>query len=775
MRIARLCLLLLFHGLLLLSRQTVAFAASADITHPQADTTVQAVQELQEITVTAQKRPELSRNVPIALSNLSATFLEKNAIETLGGMAAYAPGLQVQEQSILLPGLVIRGLTSDNANMNVDNRVSLFQDGIYIGKQLGSAVEFFDMNRVEVLKGPQGTLYGRSAQIGAIQLITNRAANETSGAAAMGAGNYNQFRTDGYINLPLVKDKLFLRVAGIYNRRDGYVKNLSGGTLMGKNSLANRTSLRFQPDNNNTLDLIFSYQRDRAPGMAFKSSVYAPQGGDTNPFTFADLEAGNDLVDERDLYGITAQYKRVLSDALSVNAITGYRTFYISTLFDADGTKAHVLSMEGSGHYKQLSQEIRLNLDRQRFSGFAGLNYFREKGRLSYLLTQDERSMYAVITPMLAAKIPGFTPIPLIIDGEPNLSATVNSLTGRTLKTFHSENTLHGAESGAFDLFADGTYRLTSKLKITAGVRLILEDQSSFLEVDPAATPGTVGVLLGKGTNNLFKPTDGRKESDKSFVDWVGRAVLQYKFSDQVSGYASWSKGRRPNVIEVSSDTIEMMKAEVVYNYELGCKTLFLNRRLQWNVSGFLYDYSHFQTTSIYLDGGTFTHITDSGKATGMGVETDVQFAATKNLTLFANYAWLDARFNDKDAHGNPQEMAGNTFRLTPKHSGAAGLTYQLGLAKAGSLRLDLSTTFKSGHYFEDDNDPALYQGGYGLVNSALEYTTPCQKYGIRLTVSNLGNKRYLIDAGNTGRAFGIPTYIPGPPRFVGGQLFVHF
>ena len=281
--------------------------------------------------------------------------------------------------------------------------------------------------------------------------------------------------------------------------------------------------------------------------------------------------------------------------------------------------------------------------------------------------------------------------------------------------------------------------------------------------------------MLGKRPNNLFKPTDGRKQRRKSFFDWVGRTALHYKFSEEVSAYASWSKGRRPNVIEVSPDTAEVLKAEVVYNYEVGFKTLLLNRRLQFNMSGFLYDYSHFQTTTVYLEGGTFTHVTDSGKATGLGVETDVQFVATKNLTLFANYAWLHARFNDKDSDGNPQEMAGHTFRLTPKHSGAAGLSYQFLLGKAGTLGLDLSTTFKSGHYFNDENYPTLHQGGYGLVNTALQYTTANKRYGIRLNINNLGNKRYLIDAGNTGQAFGIPTYIPGPPRFIGAQLFVNF
>ena len=730
---------------------------------------------LDEFIVTAQKRPETIKAVPISITTLTTSFLERNVVESMGGMADFVPGVQVQEQSVLYPGFVIRGLTSDYILLNTDNRVSVFQDGISISKQIGAAVEFFDMARVEVLKGPQGTLFGRSAQIGAIHLITNRAQNETSGSFALGAGNYNQLRANGYINLPLADNKLFLRVAGIYNKRDGYVENLSGGTLMGKNSLANRVSLSFQPNNYSSLDLIFNYQRDRPTGTAFKSGYFAPAGGDTDPFTFVDHEAGDDLVDSRNVYGITSQYKKYFGDGLSITAITGYRNVNSKALVDSDGTKAQALGMEVSIMYNQFSQEVRFNLDREHIQGFAGLNYFGEQGHLGYVLTQDERSFFAMLSPMLANAIPWLQPIPMIIGGEPNLSVSVNPLTGRALKPFHTESSLYGASNNAFDVFADGTYKLTQKLWITAGGRLIMEDLSSFLHVDPAEDPGTLGFILGRGPNNLFQPTDGKKEENKKFTDWVGRAILQYEYSEQVSTYASWSKGRRPNVIQVLADTVEILKAERVHNYELGVKTLFLNKRIQLNLSGFLYNYSHFQTRTLDLEGGSLIHITDSGMARGVGVETDMQIAVTRNLRVFANHARVHARFNDKDAHGNPQELAGNTFRLTPKHSGAAGLSYQFELGRAGYIDADMSVTFKSGHYFEDDNDPELYQSGFALVNASLQYTTANKKYGGRLNFNNLFNSRYLIDAGNAGLLFGIPTFVPGPPRFIGMQLFSRF
>jgi iron complex outermembrane receptor protein len=726
------------------------------------------------VIVTAQKRSESQKDVPIALTNVTSSFIENNVIETMGSMSQFVPGVQVQEQTVIFPGFVIRGLTSDNSSLNVDNRVSVFQDGVSISKQVGAFAEFFDMDRVEVLKGPQGTLFGRSAQIGAIHMITKRPTNEKSGNLTLGTGNYNQVRANGFINLPLVENKLFLRVAGIYNKRDGYIENLSGGTLMGKNTLATRASIKYLPGKNNALDLIFNYEKDKMPGVDFKSGTFAPKGGDTSPYTFADMEDGKDLLDTRDVYGITFQYKQSFSDAISMTAITGYRTVAAASVFDSDGTKARSLAFDGNIDYSQISQELRFNYNGNRFSGFAGANYFHEDGNISFDLSMDERSFFAMLSPKFAAyKIPF---IPMVINGEPNLSFVTNPFTKKPFKTSHTESMNEdGADNNAFDIFADGTFKLTPKLKITAGGRMIFENQKSIYRVDPAASPGTIGAILGNGANNVFKPTNGRVVVSKPFSDWVGRLVLQYDINKEINAYASWSKGRRPNVVEVNAIDTSYLKAEIVYNYEVGFKSLLMNNRLQFNVSTFIYNYRHFQTTTNTLGTGGLYKISDSGSATGKGLETEFQFAATKGLTVFANYAYLDATFDDKDADGNVQQLAGNTFRLTPKHSGAAGLTYQFGLGKAGFLALSLSASYKSENFFDDDNTPGLFEDGYTLLNSAVQYSSTNGKYGVRLNMNNMTNEKYLIDAGNTGQSFGIPTFIPGAPQFWGVQLFYNF
>ncbi|MEI6277656.1 MAG: TonB-dependent receptor, partial [Prolixibacteraceae bacterium] len=678
------------------------------------------------------------------------------------------------EQTALFPAYVIRGLTSDNLKLSVDNRVSVFQDGISTSKQIGAYTEFFDIDRVEVLKGPQGTLFGRSAQIGAISLISKHAQDETSANLTLGTGNYNQVRANGYVNVPLVKEKLFARVAAIYNKRDGYIDNLSNGTLMGKNTLAARTSLKYLPTKKSTIDVILNFENDDMPGQDFKSGTFAPKGGDTSPFTFADLGTGNQLSDKRKVLGATGQYKQYFNNSLSLTAITGYRKINGSSWTDSDGTKAQALDFDINVDYDQFSQEVRCNYDGQRFSGFAGANYFHEYGNETFLLTQDERSAFAMLSPMLVGKIPGFKAIPMIIEGEPNLALATNPLTKQPFQTSHTEKVNEdGAVNNAFDVFADGTFKVTPKFKVTAGGRLIFEDLTTFYRVDPS--PGTLSVILKKGVNNIFKPTAGHLEESKSYTDWVGRFVMQYDFSKEVSTYASWSKGRRPNVIQIDADATQYLRAEVVYSYEAGVKNMLLNNRLQFNVSAFYYDYRNFQTSSATLTGGGLYTISDAGKASGKGVETEFQFAATKGLTVFANYAYLDAKFDNNNSDGSTQLLAGHTFRLTPKHSGSAGISYQFGLGKVGSLALNLSATFKSKHFFDDENTAGLYQDGYTLFNSALQYTSGNGKYGLRFNMNNMTNEHFLIDAGNTGLAFGIPTFVPGAPKIFGVQLFYNF
>ena len=727
---------------------------------------------LEDLLVTAQKRAQSIQEVPITISSLTGEFLTQTNVQEFDAFASYVPGLEVQIQSVNNPGFVVRGITSDSGDSRIEPRVSVFQDGVSISKSRGSIVELFDLERVEVLKGPQGTLFGRGAQIGAVHIIQNKPNNQFSGELTLGGGSENERLLKGYINTPIVDQKLFARVAGVYNKRDGFIENLSGGNLNGKETFAVRGSFRYLPTENTMIDLIANYQKDTPPGTSFKSGTYAPADGSTNPNSFADMERGEDLFIDRSVWGVTLLADQGIGDGLSLNSISAYREFDSYESFDADGTAAPVLWFAEDAFGQQFSQEFRVNYDRGgTFKGFGGVSYFWEDGYQRVPFETDERSYWALLTPLLGELGVPFQPL-IFPDGTPNLGVEVNPLSGIPHKSFHEEESTNFGTLSAYEAFVDGTFQVTQKLGVTAGLRFSYEDVTGALDVPLAPVPGTLGFILGTQPNNLFAHTDGKQSRSETFTSLIGRVIANYEFSPQTNVFASFSRGRRPNVINVTASGAEVLDNEIVLSYEAGLKQLALNNRLSFDLSGFYYDYSNFQTDVAELtEDGLVTEARDTGEATAYGLETTARFNVNRKVSLFGNYGYVNATIDDTDSDGNEQELAGNRFRLTPKHSFSLGFSLNQSVGTGASLFIQPSYTWKSQVFFEEDNEPGIEQEGYGLLNLRAGLELFSSNLEIALYGKNLLDEEYIIDAGNTGGAFGIPTFIAGPPRLVGVQL----
>ncbi|UCJ08303.1 TonB-dependent receptor [Chitinophaga pendula] len=364
-------------------------------------------QTLREIVVSTQKRTQSSIEVPIAISAISGTTLDHLNIRQMDEMAQFIPGLQVQLQSPNNPGYVIRGITSDEGDSRSQPRISIFQDGVSISRSRASVVELFDMERVEVVKGPQGTLFGRGAEIGAVHLIQNKAQHIFSAQITGGYGTYNHRFVNGYINTPIIKDKLANRFAANYEARDGFIGNLSGGRLNGKGVYAFRNSTRLTASDRTTADLILNYQYDDYPGTSFKSQRFAPKGGDTDPNTFADLEQGKNLYIKRHVGSTTLLIDHQLNDRWKLSSISGFRKFDSDESFDADGTPAPILWVSEKAKGDQYSQEIRFNYeDKKRFSGFIGASYFYENSSQEVPMRINEQYLYpAYVAPLLSNQL----------------------------------------------------------------------------------------------------------------------------------------------------------------------------------------------------------------------------------------------------------------------------------------------------------------------------------------------------------------------------------
>ncbi|MCF3649756.1 TonB-dependent receptor [Synoicihabitans lomoniglobus] len=756
--------------------------------------------ELEAVEVTSQFRVQEIQDVPIPVTAYSGAALEALGIRQYKDLAPFVPGFMVQEQSPNNPGINIRGVTTDSGDPRSETRVSLFQDGVSISRSRGSVVELFDMERVEVLKGPQGTLFGRGAEIGAVSLIQNKAQNATQMRLTAGTGSFGSTLFEGMFNAPIIEDTFFGRVAFTAAQRDGTIDNVAdGSTLNGKETSALRASFRWQPTGDTTVDFIFNYQNDNPPGTSFKSGTIAPPGGDTSPYTFAALNRGRDLYIDRSVWGGTLLFNTKLTDTWSLSSITGYREFDSFEQFDADGSFVDLLEFAEDATGDQFSQEFRFNFDNGGpFIGFVGAGLFREQGTQRVPFYGNEQQIWPFLSGsfrdgIIAAGVPAalaefaipavnpFVPVTaypasMAAFANPALPPSLQGLAflaGVPLKGSHVEEYSARGETTAYDVFVDGTYRVTDRFELTGGFRFTAEDITSGYEAHRvSATPATVGFILGAGENIAFTPTNGVREETNDSTGWVGRLNARYELNDTTSTYASVSRGRRPEAVTISATgPATYLKEEVVWNYEIGVKGVSANRRLNWSAAAFTYDYANFQTTiADPAQPGRFI-TTDAGNATGIGAELAVQGALTESVSVFASYGYTDATFDDTGDNGRPQEFAGYSFRLTAENTFALGLTWTLPVDGIGQFWFTPVYQYKSEHFFDDNNGNfnfALREDGYSLVNLRAGWRSVNGRWELTGWIENIADEDYLIDAGNTGGSFGIPTFIAGSPRLWG-------
>ena len=732
---------------------------------------------LEKFVVTSQKRTEEIKDVPISVTAYKGEFLNRLGIGSFKDLAPYVPGLFIQEQSPNNPGINVRGVTTDSGNPSQETRVSIFQDGVSISRSRGSVVELFDLERVEVLKGPQGTLFGRGAQIGAISIIQNKAQNGTLGQFTAGFGNFGKIEASGTYNTVLAPNQLFARVAFSYVDREGSIENVADGSdLNGKNTLGVRTSLRWQPGTATTADFIINYQRDQPPGTAFKSGTFAPRGGNTRAFETAELNRGAELGIDRTVVGLTGIVTHDLNNAFTLTSITGYRDFDSFEAFDADGTRLNILEFAEDYLGEQLSQELRISYDtRGRFRGFAGLSYFDEKGSARVPFYTDERQLAAFL--LRGSGLPVFNP-----DGTPNTGLTVSPITGGPLRAYNREEYTQTGATEAYDIFVDGTYNVTDRLELSAGFRSTFEDITSGYQVINALTPAGFPTGAANFPNTLFAPTNGLIQATRDYNSWVARAVARYKISSDISAFASASRGRRPDTLLISFVggryvPVEL-KEEIVWNYEVGLKGTMLQNRLNWSAAVFKYDYANFQSTAVNPTPPPLTTTVDAGNATGEGFELTFQGVLNPAVTTFGTFGYTDATFDDVNDRGQRQQLAGNTFRLTSRRTYSLGATFSGSFGPAGRIQLTPSYQYKSKHFFDDNNANAggiLSQDGFGLFNVRAAFQPKGDRWEVVAYIDNLFDKEYIIDAGNTGGAFGIPTFIAGDPRLFGVRATYRF
>ena len=723
-----------------------------------------------EIIVTAQKREERQIDVPLTITAVTGTRLREIGVNDLDELSNYVPGLNIQEQSANNPGIVIRGITSDSGSAQQGARVTLYYNGVDISRSRGSYQDIFDMERIEVVKGPQATLFGTASAVGAISLISARPEDGFSGELGGTYGNFNQHSATGFINAG--SEKVAGRVAFAYKKRDGYVNNLAAGQddLYAQDQFGTRGSLRFKPSDAFTADLILTYDRQRNSGTPFISLTYPTASGAPNAFGDAALGGTpNALRDlglsklglKRDVYDANLTVNWDIADDWVLTMVNGYRKFDSLEVFDADGTAAEYLEFAELAQGDQFNQETRFSYNSDKFRGSFGFNYFHENGVQNVPFSTNENTFFACLTATAATRAQCVAP-----DGSVPAAAKPR-IDYRSFFENQGRNT-------SYSMFADGTWIPTPSLEITAGVRVQIEKRLSGFRAGVQRSGLTGGASVVPGQVDTAGQTF---KSEDSYADVLPRFNLLYKFSDNFNAYATVSKGRRSAIVNVSARStsggpvanISPVLEEVLWNYELGVKgTMGI---LSGSIGVYYLTYDNFQV-SIIIPPSIVGVTQSAGTATNKGVEAEVNVRPTSWLTMFANGAYIDGGIDNRaDIAAN---FRGAKFRLQPDYQASAGLIIDAPLGNVNVFATP-SITYRSKLYFETPNLEARSQGPVTLVNIVGGVRFADNRYEISAFARNIFNSRYLLDAGNTGGAFGIPSFIPGEPRFYGLKMSAKF
>ncbi|QNA84365.1 TonB-dependent receptor [Sphingomonas sp. So64.6b] len=811
---------MLYQKILLAAASSVALVASgqavAQEAQPQAaNSSGQAAESsgLDDIIVTAQKREQSLQDVPISITAFNAEAIASLGAQTIGDLDTFTPGLSINDSSVTQPSFTIRGVSTDDFGIGTDPAVGIFIDGVYSARSGAALIFFNDIERVEVLKGPQGTLFGRNTSAGAISIITKKPVDKLEAAATVRIGNYGKHRIDAMVNVPIT-DTLFLRVNGVYNKRRGYLTDaVTGAHYERENNWSGRAALRFEPSSDTDITLSYDHDdTDKDGPAAIGIGPFALSQDPDGPFT-------NDVIQSREARILNAVTLTANHDfgPVTLTSISAYKKFTTSNREDEDGTNliSHYLDTENIEKNSSFYQEFRLAHSGDRLNLVVGASYFQERGRQTSRVTAFTDSIDTTL-----GAVVGF-PVFSLLD---SFGLPVFGLPWREDMNNYTRNKSYAA-------FGDATLAVTPKLNLTVGLRYT-RDEKNFswlngprfspglsavtapgalfnaiiLAVNPQAEPPfpdaamiDVNTFLDAaiGGDIIFNagPLEGiRFTSKRKFSDVSPRFVIDYKATDDVLLFASATRGYKAggfNSVEINS----FFAPESVWSYEAGAKTELFDRRLRFNVSGYYFKYANRQ--SIILDNvagsGVPQYVTQSGDSEAYGIDLETQFVVSKSLKLSGVASYIDSTWSkrierDVDISGQPTGEPSLRF--------VVGAHYDHRIGGGSSIFADASYSYTSHVRVNDavrasdqklENDPVYgdlidfskltkLRSSREIVNARLGWRSPDDRFSVALFADNLFDVRTprtlnLI----TAETLGTPYVRMDRPRFWGVELGARF
>ncbi|MEP6388995.1 MAG: TonB-dependent receptor [Halioglobus sp.] len=714
---------------------------------------------LEEVIVSAQKRSESLQDVPIALSAFTGDFIKNANLTDIKKLVAFTPGLAGLSTDSFLDTLSVRGVSTNSFGIGGDSSVGIYKDGVYYGRNGSAVTSFFDIERVEILKGPQGLLFGRNAASGAIHTITEKPnLEEVEGYVRLGAGERDRLQGEFAYNQPL-GDTWAIRIAGVHSEEDGFVKNLNGGDDLGAHDRdAVRFSIRKEADWGD-VTLTAEYEDREQYG-----TVYIGQDANGKSITGDDRKANLDFPgkDDAEVKGVTLTANIDLNDKMTLTSITGYNEHDWTYQEDWDGTPSDVAGYVQDQDGDYFSQELRLNVEASEdLKWYVGASVYQED--VTAKLSNDTGDT-----------TPYFTALYTEYFDDPYLGAYYGAYAGYFTGGLETNST-KGEYSG-WAVYADLTYQLTEKMDVSVGARYTYDEKEAKTDIQgggfvwPVVTP---------------TPVKGKEDWD----DLSPRITLRYFTDDNTMLFGSVTEGYKSGgfgtdnvtaftasenpyiAVALPDAALDDFDPETIISYEVGAKGDLAGGRLQYGISAYYYNYEDLQTVIIEVGKALVENI---GEVDGMGVELDLRAAINDNWDIFLGSAWSDTDIDDipLDVCAEPSGSTcnGNRLAFNPEWmvSGGINAHYPFG---GGEVAAELEFSWQDQFYSGLENTSGDSVDSVGFVNLRTGWNSN-QNWSVSVYLENVFDEESFA-ARSTGY-FGVNA-APTQPRTAGVDLSYTF
>ncbi|PXA78745.1 TonB-dependent receptor [Caulobacter sp. D4A] len=769
---------------------------------------------IETVVVTAQRREEAANDIGMPIQAFSGDALKQLRVTDPKDLSTVAPSFTVSQSYQGVPTYTLRGIGFNTINLSATSTVGTYVDEVAYAYPFMNTGPMFDLERVEVLKGPQGTLYGRNTTAGLVDFVTNKPTDQFEAGLTAEAGNYETRNLEGYFSGPL-SDKVQARIAfRAEHSGEGWQKSNSRDERLGEvHRQGWRLSLAAQPSEKVDLDFSYAGWRNRSDTVAAQAVGFTPATA-ASPFNAAglvtyvannkptkstqadwaplsvrgtDVGTGlgiSDPAEEDDRFDAAKlRFSWHISDDVSLISLTSYNKLKRDAVFDWSGAPYEILVQKAHGDIESAAEELRLEGRTEKGSWLVGVYVAHDK------ILDMNRTILGQNANVGLIRFYGATLL-----ATPFNSGAYTAL--QMSQAFRTYEDVGNIETDTASLFANADRQLTERLKLTVGLRYSQDKQDyvgcsrdfngnmlpNVNVVNRALFFGVYGLVapITQGSCNTFDPATASFGFVKSTLDednFAWRVALDWQASDDVLVFGSISRGAKAGATPINAANISTQNAparqELLTAYELGVKAALFDRRVQANLGVFYYDYTDKQL-SVYFADPIYTalsRLANVPEGEARGLDGDITWRATRSLTFLASATWLHTEvkgYTGINAAGQAQNFDGRPFLYSPKFQGGLTALFDHDLESGLKLQAALNGRWQDKSSADLEGNPLFAIDSYGLLNASLGLSSPEAGWEVSLWGRNLTDEYYWTAVSSNANTV---VRFPGKARTWGAAL----